>query len=521
MSTPPGAVSAALAAAFRTALLDQGEVVFLIFVLLAIAWVACRELLMAKSRTILVFRLAARRADRVPEPAARRVLRIGFGVLWIFDGLLQAQPTMPGELPSHVIGPAAAGSPGWVLHTVGWGAAAWSAHPVQAASGAVWVQLGIGVWLLSAASPRWSRTAGLVSAGWALVVWIFGEAFGSIFVPGVSWLMGAPGAALFYCGAGVLLALPLTSWHDPRLGRSLLQASGALMLAFAILQAWPGRGFWQGSLHGQPVSLAAGIGAMAAAKQPAFLQRLVGDAGSLVASHGFAVNLTAVIVLATTGGCLLTRRSAVARPAALVAIALCLTDWVFVQDLGFLGGLGTDPNSMMPQVLLLTTGLVALAADPAPAAMVDSAADRMRARKVPAARAPVGRVDAPESRGGRLPARAVRGLGVALGMASTSSVLTLWAGAMVLLGAVPMALATVQRHPAAAVAAHAGQNPQLLTAALNAVSHASDDRTGAAGAGFARSSAASAQRVTSLAPADVTMASPSSSSCCKLSRPWP
>ena len=27
---------------------------------------------------------------------------------------------------------------------------------------------------------------------------------------------------------------------------------------------------------------------------------------------------------------------------------LCLADWVLVEDLGFLGGVGTDPNTMVP-----------------------------------------------------------------------------------------------------------------------------------------------------------------------------
>jgi hypothetical protein len=517
MTTPSGAANAALAAAFKSALLNQGTVVFLIFVLLAIAWVTCRELLLARARARLTFRLAANRAGHVPEPTARRVLRIGFGILWIFDGILQAQPTMPGDLPSGVLGPAAAGSPGWVLRTVDWAAAAWSAHPVEAAAGAVWIQLGIGVWLLSAASPRWSRAAGLISLGWGLIVWVFGEAFGSMFAPGASWLMGAPGAALFYCAAGVLLALPLATWHDPRLSRGVLQASGGLMLAFAVLQAWPGRGFWQGRLHGQPGSLAAGIGDMAASKQPAILHRLVSDASSLAASHGFAVNLAAVIALAAIGGSLLTGRAPVARAAALAAIALCVTDWVFVQDLGFFGGLGTDPNSMVPQALVLTAGLVAMAAKPRTVVADDGAGHAPVGAAAPN-HEHIGPPATPRLRARRLPGRAVRDVGVALGMASTSTVLTLWAGAMVLLGAVPMALATVQRNPAP-IAASGGQKPQLLTAALNADSQASEDRTGVAGAGFARSSAASAHRVTSLAPAEVTMASPSSSSCCRLSRP--
>src|SRR5271165_1630891 len=465
MSGLSAAASAALAAAFKSALLAQGTVVFLIFVLLAISWVACRELLLARARARLFARLAASRAAQLPEPAGRRLLRIGFGILWIVDGLLQAQPAMPGGLPSRVLAPAVAGSPDWVVHIVGWAAAVWSAHPVEAAAGAVWIQLGIGVWLLSATSPRWSRAAGLVSLGWGLVVWIFGEAFGSMLSPGVSWLMGAPGAALFYCAAGLLLALPPRSWHDRRLGRGVLQGSGALMLAFAALQAWPGRGFWQGRLHGQPGSLTAGIRAMAAMRQPAVLHGLLRVAGSLTASHGFAVNLGAVIVLAATGGALLTGRGAVARPAAVIAIMLCVTDWVFVQDLGFLGGLGTDPNSMVPQALILTSGLVAIAVAPVAVSAHDSAASRALADTAGAGAVPGCQVGVQPVLARVRPDRAVRALGVALGMASTSSVLTLWAGAIVLLGAVPMALATVQGHSALAVAApHQAARPEAVVA---------------------------------------------------------
>jgi hypothetical protein len=450
MSNPTGAAAAALATAFKSALLSQGTVVFLVFVLLAIAWVTCRELMLAKARPYLTARLAASSATRPAEPAGRRVLRIGFGLLWILDGLLQAQPAMPSGLPSHVLAGAVAGSPGWVVRVVSWAARGWSAHPVEAAAGAVWIQLGIGVWLVSSASPRWSRLAGLVGAGWGLVIWVFGEAFGSMLAPGQSWLMGAPGAALFYCAAGLLVALPATSWQDGRLGRRVLQASGALMLGFAALEAWPGRGFWQGWQHGQPGSLAAGIGSMSTIRQPAVLHGLVSGAGAFVASHGVAVNLGIVVVLAAAGGCLLTGRAALARPAALVAIAFCLADWVFVQDLGFLGGLGTDPNSMVPQALMLTAGLVAMTAAqrPAPTSAAWAAngspawAPGANAAWAADAHAAITHLGAGSASAGPAagPGRSVRRLGMALGTASTSAVLTLWAAAMLLLGALPMAL---------------------------------------------------------------------------------
>ncbi len=112
-------------------------------------------------------------------------------------------------LPSQVIEPTAASSPHWVREVVNWAGTAWSYHPIQAGASAVWIQVGIGIWMITAARSPLSRLAGLVSIGWGLVVWVFGESFGGIFAPGLTWLFGAPGAVLIYCVAGALIALPV------------------------------------------------------------------------------------------------------------------------------------------------------------------------------------------------------------------------------------------------------------------------------------------------------------------------
>jgi cytochrome oxidase Cu insertion factor (SCO1/SenC/PrrC family) len=104
---------------------------------------------------------------------------------------------------------------------------------------------------------------------------------------------------------------------------------------------------------------------------------IVSGFGNFTASHGFAVNLIAVIALAALGAGLLTAAvRADARLARIVVIAgavFCLADWLLVEDLGFFGGLGTDPNSMIPFILLFTAGYVGLAPVPEPA-LVPSAA---------------------------------------------------------------------------------------------------------------------------------------------------
>jgi hypothetical protein len=190
-------------AAFRSALLHQAIIALAIFAVLSVVWVSVRERRDAGAAG------AQGEARRPAEPAGHRVLRIGFGLLWLLDGLLQAQPGMAAGLPSQVIEPAAAGSPLWVQHLINWAGTAWSYHPVQAGAAAVWIQIGIGLWLLLAARGPLSRLAGLAGEGWGLIVWVFGESLGGILAPGLSWLTGGPGAAALYVVAGVLVALPV------------------------------------------------------------------------------------------------------------------------------------------------------------------------------------------------------------------------------------------------------------------------------------------------------------------------
>ena len=141
--------------------------------------------------------------------------------------------------------------------------------------------------------------AGLASVGWGLVVWVFGESFGGLFAPGLTWLTGAPGAGV----------------------------DGAV------------------------------DGADAAARFPV---RLGVRFAAFDEAHGFAVNLLVVAALTVIGGAFLSGRPPLIRPALAGLTVLCLADWVLVQDLGFLGGIGTDPNSMIPFILLAAGGYLAL-----------------------------------------------------------------------------------------------------------------------------------------------------------------
>ena len=342
-----------LVAAFRSALLHQGLIAAAVFVLLLLIWSASRNWVTAEAAA------EAAGSRGTAESAGRRVLRIGFGLLWLLDGILQVQPKMAGGLPSLVIEPTAQASPHWVQDLVNAGGTIWSNHPVTAAAASVWIQAGIGIWLLVAPRGRWSRAAGLASVAWGLVVWVLGESFGGIFAPGLSWLSGAPGAVLLYCVAGALIALPPRAWDTPRTGRLLLAGAGLFFAGMAVLQAWPGRGYWQGSVHGQPGTLAGMVAGMAQTSQPHVLSAMVSAFGAFDSAHGFAVNLFVVLVLAATGA-LTADRAAPADPRRGDRRDRAVPGhWVLIQDFGFLGGVGTDPNSMIPTIILLAGGYLA------------------------------------------------------------------------------------------------------------------------------------------------------------------
>jgi len=426
----------AIVAAFRSALMHQWAIVGVIFLLLLLTWGATRGWVAPQVP-------AAQTRAAWTEPRARRLLRLGFGILWLLDGILQAQPKMAVGLPAGVIGPAASSSPGWVRHLVSWGGTVWSYHPIQAGAASVWIQAGIGLWLIVAVRGWPSRLAGLASVAWGLVVWVFGEAFGGIFAPGLTVLFGAPGAVLVYAVAGGLVALPERAWATARTGRLIQAGTGAFFLGMALLQAWPGRGFWQGTAGGQPGTLADMVQSMSGTPQPHPLSSAVSAFGAFTAAHGFAVNLVAVVALAGTGFAFVSGQPRLARLGVLAGAVFCLADWVLIEDFGFFGGLGTDPNSMIPLILLFTTGYLALTPVPRPAATAEPAAvAEAVAAAEPEAREPA----APAPVRPRVPAWLTpAALKDAAAGVSGRTVAALGAVGVILVGAAPMALASVNR----------------------------------------------------------------------------
>ncbi len=139
-----------------------------------------------------------------------------------------------------------------------------------------------------------------------------------------------------------------------------------------------------------------------------------------------------MIILAALGATFLTGRARLVRYAVWAGIVFCLADWVLVQDFGFLGGLGTDPNSMIPLVLLFSAGYLALAPAPQEATEGVGVAEGS------------GAIESDGAVGWRQRLRP-GALGGVLASARARSVGAVAALAVIILGAAPMASAAANR----------------------------------------------------------------------------
>ena len=292
---------------------------------------------------------------RIDETPSARALRIGFGSLWLLDGLLQAQPGMfTMDMVSTIMQPAATGQPAWLASLIGWSIHVTTPHIVVFNTLVVALQLAIGILLLCGGRPRLVRTGAALALVWALVIWLFGEGLGQLLTGSASALSGAPGSALLYAVAAVMMLLAWPASDLRAAGRSL--ATWAVVALFALtvaLQLNPlffhslglASVFGQGAMMAQPRVLDAPI---------RWLTDASGARPGLV--NGMVIGLMAAAALATPW---ITRgRLGVTLLAGLVL--LLFAEWWLGQDFGMpFGGMATDPNTAAPALVLVLSGYLA------------------------------------------------------------------------------------------------------------------------------------------------------------------
>jgi hypothetical protein len=278
-----------------------------------------------------------------PRLLSRRGVQIVLGTLWLFDALLQAEPSnFSRSYPLGSLAQSVMGGPGWENHLVFAGLRPFAAHWPWWNLAVVALQATIGLCLLTG---RQVRLALGVSVLWAAVIWVLGEGFGMLPTGFAQLLFGAPGSAALY-GLLAVLAWPRAAKRDldPTTWRV---AWSVLWLGAAILEL--------PAVYSPGVSLAAN-----------FEESSIGQRSLLVhLSHGTAAFALAHPVLFTA---VLAAVQAViglavwCDPARLrlwlgLAIGISLAYWVIGQALGGILSEGaTDPGTAPLVIALALAG---------------------------------------------------------------------------------------------------------------------------------------------------------------------
>ena len=151
---------------------------------------------------------------------------------------------------------------------------------------------------------------------------------------------------------------------------------GVLFVGMGILQAWPGRGFWSGQAHTTATSgtLTTMVRQMSQVSQPSVFSSWVRTFADFQAGHAWAVNFVVVVLLIGIGLSFFSNNLRIVRVGLAAGAVLCLAVWVLIQDFGFFGGVGTDPNSMIPMTLIFGGAYLAVVRLPARATVTEPVA---------------------------------------------------------------------------------------------------------------------------------------------------
>jgi len=295
---------------------------------------------------------------------ARRKLQLALGTIWLFDGILQYQPSMFTKAFPQMLGDSARGNPAVVAAPITWSAGFIGHHlaVTNAVFATIQVVLGLGI--------AWRPTVRLAlaaSAAWSLGVWWLGEGLGGVLAGTASLAGGAPGAVILYAVLAVLL------WPADRDRSAPFEAARAVGRGMA-------RGLWlvvwgsMAVLALLPAARAALGGAIKdmAPGEPAWLGWADSRLGALLGQHGLlaSIVLAAALVLIAAGVFLPARG---ARAAVVLALLAAAALWLAQGLGGIFTGMTTDPDSG-PLLALLALSFWPRAATPAtPAASATTA----------------------------------------------------------------------------------------------------------------------------------------------------
>jgi hypothetical protein len=210
------------------------------------------------------------------------------GGLWLLDGALQFQPYMfTRAFLASTLGMANMGLPGPLSGLLYRVSGLVTPQPVLWNAAFASLQVLIGAGLLWAGTARVARP---VSIGWALAVWLVGEGAGGLLMPGVSALNGAPGAALLYVLAALILWPRRPDDGAAPADAGLAGASGARW-CWAVL--WTGLALLELQAANHAAVVPGAEVADAGNGEPGWLAAVNHHAGQVLAGHGAVFALAA------------------------------------------------------------------------------------------------------------------------------------------------------------------------------------------------------------------------------------
>lgn len=281
-------------------------------------------------------------------PPEQSFLYSTLGCLWIFDGFLQAQPTMASSFTKEILSPLFIPSqPSLLNQILRWEIYGWQVHPATTDIATALIQIGLGIAILVGRNTIFGKIGLWSSIVWSLVVWVGGEALGGILAPGASEITGWPGAVLFYGISAGLLLLPSSFWNSHKIAKIIRLCLGITFILGAILQGIVETSFWKpGGLSSIFLSMSAG--------EPSFLSVPIITMANWTAHHPVLWNGAFTAIMAIIGIGLLSARAA-KKWLWITALWLLITWWIGQAFGGIFSGMGTDPNLSFPLLLLLTT----------------------------------------------------------------------------------------------------------------------------------------------------------------------
>ncbi len=311
----------------------------------------------------------ASRTSAIPQavgvwtrPDLRRTLQLVLATLWLLDGVLQLQAYFfTRAFGARFIPMVAQGNPTVIAAPIDWSGQRIAHHAVAVNTVFAVVQLALALGIAFRPTLRFALGTSIV---WSLGVWWVGEGMGGVLAGAADPLTGAPGAAVLYGLAAVVLwpadrsATPAPFVAARALGTGVARAVWIVLWGSLAYFAVLGANRSSQGIHGLIAGLAAG--------EPGWLAGVDRHLASLSAGHGTAIAVVLAVVIVGIAVSVLLPPGA-GNAMLVVAAVVSLGCWIAGQNFGgILTNGGTDLNSGPLLVLLAAAYWRSSSAAPAP-----------------------------------------------------------------------------------------------------------------------------------------------------------